>query len=75
MPLNSNIVIHVLDKQAGVDVSSIKMTVDGNQVTPTITGTLANYTVTYDPPTDFGYGQVVLVTVDAKDLASVVSHQ
>ena len=70
VPVNTNIVVHVRDDGAGVDQATIKMTVNGSQVTPTVTGAPADYIVTYDPPSDFGYGQVVNVTVDAKDLAS-----
>ena len=65
----TDIVVHVTDAGSGVDQSSIVMTVEGATVTPTITGSAADYTLTYDPPTDFNYGQVVNVTVDADDLA------
>jgi hypothetical protein len=44
------------------------MTVESGVVTPAITGTQADYTLTYNPTTDFDYGQVVDVTVDASDL-------
>ena len=67
---DTNIVVHVKDDGAGVDQSSIIMTVEGNQVTPTITGTPGEYTLAYAPLADFDYGQVVDVTVDAQDLAS-----
>jgi hypothetical protein len=67
---DTNIVVHVKDDGDGVDQSSIVMTVEGNTVSPTITGTAADYTLSYDPPTDFDYEQVVNVTVDAQDLAS-----
>lgn len=67
---DTNIVVHVLDDGDGVDQSTIVMTVEGSVVTPTITGTSADYTLTYNPAVDFSYGQVVNVTVDASDLAS-----
>jgi len=41
----------------------------GAVVTPVITGTAADYTLTYDPAADFGWLQVVDVTVNASDLA------
>lgn len=67
--IDTNIVVHVLDDGDGVDIGTIAMTVEGASVTPVITGTPADYTLTYDPPTDFAYLQVVDVTVDASDLA------
>ena len=68
--LGTNIVVHVKDDETGVDVNSIVMKVNGVTVTPTITGTSADYTLTYDPSSDFAHGQTVYVTVDAQDLAS-----
>jgi len=65
----TDITVHVRDSGDGVDQSSIVMTVEGGAVTPTITGTPADYTLTYNPPSDFDYEQVVDVTVDAQDLA------
>ncbi|GAJ03701.1 unnamed protein product, partial [marine sediment metagenome] len=69
--IDTNIVVHVLDDADGVDIDTIAMTVEGASVTPVITGTPADYTLTYDPPADFAYLQVVDVTVDASDLASL----
>jgi hypothetical protein len=43
------------------------MTVEGDPVTPVITGTSADYTLTDDPPTDFSY----LQTVDAYSFTTV----
>jgi hypothetical protein len=70
VPIDANISFHVIDSGAGVERSSIVMTVGGQTVQPVITGSPADYTVTYDPPSDFGYNQTVTVTIDAKDLAS-----
>jgi hypothetical protein len=67
--VDTNIVVHVQDDDSGVNSSTIEMTVGGATVTPDITGTSADYTLIYDPPVDFDYGQVVNVTVDASDLA------
>ncbi len=69
VPVNSNIVFHVADSGSGVNQASITMTVNGQQVTPSITGSTSDYTVTYDPPSDFGYNSVVTVTINASDLA------
>ena len=46
------------------------MFVQGSLVTTTITGTPADFTVTYNPPNDFGYNQMVAVSVTAQDQAS-----
>ena len=67
---DTSIVVHIKDGGDGVDQSSIVMTVEGTTVTPATTGTANDYTLTYDPPTDFDYDQVVDVTVNATDLAS-----
>ena len=68
--LGTNIVVHVKDDETGVDVNTIVMVVNGVTVSPAITGTAADYTLTYDPSSDFEHGQTVYVTVDAQDLAS-----
>ncbi len=68
--LGTDIVVHVKDDETGVDQSTIVMVVNGVAVTPDITGTAADYTLTYDPSSDFQHGQTVYVTVDASDLAS-----
>ena len=52
----------------GVDQSTITIWVDGSQVSPSISGTPAAYTLSYDPPVDFPYDQNVSVEVDASDL-------
>ena len=66
---DANIVVHVKDDGYGVDINTIVMKVNGVTVTPTITGTPADYTLTYDPVTDFTTGDSVSVTVEASDLA------
>ncbi|KPJ72752.1 hypothetical protein AMJ52_05340 [candidate division TA06 bacterium DG_78] len=67
---NTDIVVHVKDDGAGVDIATIVMTVEGVQVTPAITGPEWDYTLTYDPPAPFDSGQNVLVTIKASDLAT-----
>ena len=61
--------MHVKDDGAGVDINTIVMRVNGQVVSPTITGTPADYTLTYEPPADFDYGQSVSIEVEASDLA------
>ncbi|MCM8814070.1 MAG: fibronectin type III domain-containing protein, partial [Candidatus Omnitrophica bacterium] len=63
------LVVHVKDDESGVDINSIIMKVNGIVVKPTITGTPADYTLTYDPSMEFDYGQTVTVTIEASDLA------
>jgi hypothetical protein len=67
--VNSNIVVHILDLESGVDLTSIVLTVEGAAVSPVITGAPADFTLTFDPPVDFAHSQVVDVTVSAADLA------
>jgi len=76
IPINTDIVFHLKDTGVGVDQSSIVMTVEGAVVSLTsVSGTPADYTVTYNPATDFSYQQVVDVTVDASDLDGNVMAQ
>ena len=68
VPVNTNIVVHVQDDGSGVNQATIAMTVEGAAVTPTITGSASDYTLTYNPAADFGNLQVVNVTINASDL-------
>ena len=72
VPRDTNIIVHVRDDGAGVDENTIVMTVEGEDVTGnvSITGTKSDYTLTYNPPSDFEYEQVVNITVSASDLTS-----
>ncbi|HIE00535.1 MAG TPA: hypothetical protein EYP59_09630 [Thiotrichaceae bacterium] len=70
VPEDTNIVMHIKDDGEGVDQSSIVMAVEGIPVTPSVTGTPVEYTLTYVPPVAFDYEQVMGVTVEAQDLAS-----
>jgi hypothetical protein len=68
--VNTNIVVHVTDGSSGVVRTSIVMKVKGVVVTPVISptsSTSSDYTLTYDPPTDFANGLVVNVVVTASD--------
>ena len=68
VPVDSNVIVRVLDDESGVDVSTIQMTVDGVVVTPVVVGSAADYTLTYDPIDNFDYGVLVEVAIDASDL-------
>ncbi len=63
----TNISLRIADNESGVDMQSISMTVEGNSVSPEISGTEWDYLLFYDPPTDFDFGQIVNVSVSAKD--------
>ena len=66
--VGTTISCHVKDAGNGVDISTIVMKVNGEVVTPVITGTPADYTLTYTPPASLEYSTVYTVTVDASDL-------
>ena len=70
VPIDTNVSVHIKDYGTGVNKSSIKMTVNDTDVTSAlnISGAAADYTVVYAPLVNFGYDQVVIVTVDAADL-------
>ena len=70
--VDTSIVFHIKDMQSGVDKSSIKLQVNGTTVTPSITGTVTDFTVTYKPPTKFGYNQKISIAINAKDLSGNV---
>jgi len=67
---DTRILAHVKDDGAGVDATSIIMTVAGERVTPQISGTAADYAVAFVPQAAFKLGQTIQVTVEARDLAS-----
>jgi TolB protein len=77
--IDTNIVVHVTDSGWGVDQGTIVMWVgdtivyDGGNPdaypNTTVTGDISDFTLTYDPPSNFGYDQLVEVTIDAADLA------
>ena len=70
VPVDTNIVVHVLDDGEGVDFTTITMTVEGVPVSLAITGNSTDYTLTYDPPVDFNHLQVVDVAINVSDLAT-----
>jgi len=66
---NANIEVHVRDLVAGVDRASIIMNVNGAPVSPTITGTLQDHKLEYDPVRDFAPGDTVRVSLAAQDFS------
>jgi len=65
----SAISFHVKDDLCGVDSSSIKLKVNGEEVNRDISGNVHDYTVKYNPGLPFEFGQQVLLEIDAQDLA------
>jgi sugar lactone lactonase YvrE len=78
-PIGTNIVVHIQDSESAVNQGTIIMKVNAvvvfNGANPTvypntvISGGPSDYTLTYNPPVDFGYEQAVTVTVSARDVA------
>ncbi|MCI0692960.1 gliding motility-associated C-terminal domain-containing protein [candidate division KSB1 bacterium] len=66
---NTNIVLHVRDLVAGVDLSAIVMTVNGATVSPIITGVLQDYKLEYNSRGNFAPGDTVSVSIAAQDLS------
>lgn len=73
--VNTDISLGLYDLEAGVDTSTIQMTVNGASVTPAIVPQGGNAIITYDPPVDFVPGQAITVTVVAADLAGNTMSQ
>ena len=71
-PLNKPVILHVQDAGAGVDNGTITMTVGGVTVTPVVTGSAADYTLTYTPTVNYTPLTAYTVVVDAADLAGNV---
>ncbi|HZI95205.1 MAG TPA: right-handed parallel beta-helix repeat-containing protein [Patescibacteria group bacterium] len=63
----TSIVAHVKDDGVGVNIATVKMYVNGVLVTPTITGGLLEYTLTYQRPTPFPTSSTVTVRIVADD--------
>ncbi len=66
---NPEILVEIQDDVAGVAKDSLRMTVMGMAVSPTITGSPKAYRLSYTDPTGFRPGQRVDVTIDAADLS------
>jgi hypothetical protein len=75
VPINTNVAFTLSDSGVGVNISSVSFTVNGTVVfdgttspTMTVTGSPAQYLFTWNPLTNYSFGQVVPVIIDAKDL-------
>jgi len=72
VPRDTNISFRVVDSLAAIVRDSISLTVNGvviPRASLQITGTSDAYTVVYDPPTDFNWGQLVRCSASARDVA------
>ncbi len=72
--IDANVSFNIYDNIEGVDISSVVVDIQGIQFTYLNTSfsyqTIPNgYTVTLDLPSDFDYGEVVTVQIDAADLS------
>lgn len=72
VPVETNITVSIGDDETGVNKNSIVMFVNGENVAGklNITGTKAEYRVTYDPQVHFEYNQVISVIINASDLSN-----
>ncbi len=70
--LDTNIFVDVVDDGSGVDITTVKLVVNGQWVTAqaAITDNLdGSVSINYDPAADFDYNETVNVRVIAKDLS------
>ncbi|HEY3176039.1 MAG TPA: right-handed parallel beta-helix repeat-containing protein [Candidatus Polarisedimenticolia bacterium] len=64
---NTTVVAHVKDDGVGVNLATIRMYVNGALITPAISGTINDYTLTYAPPAAFPTNTPVTVRITAQD--------
>jgi len=67
---DSGISFFIRDDEEGVDISSIKVRVNHEEINPEISGDSAQYAITYQPATPFPSSQNVIIEVEAYDLGS-----
>ncbi len=70
VPVDTTIAFNLRDSGDGVDASSIVMRVQGEKVNPVLSGSPADYKVTYKPTSPFSYGEEVRVEIESQDLHS-----
>lgn len=71
VPISSSISFHLKDTTSGIDQSSVRVSVNGVNVTSSLSfsGTAADTTVLYDPADDLLYSSTYTVSVTARDVA------
>lgn len=73
VPADTSIVFHIKDAGYGVNASSIRLWVAGEEIinlSSSIDGSSNDYKITYAPPTNFPWGERIVVRVFAQDIAS-----
>jgi len=69
VPPASSVAVTIKDTGLGVDLGSIVMVVDGDEVAPTVDGTPASVRVSFQPESPFEHGRTIQVRVEACDRA------
>jgi len=72
VPADTSIVFHIKDTGYGIDLSSIRLWVSGEEIvnlSSSIEGSSNDYKVIYVPPTKFSWGEQIIVRVVAFDIA------
>lgn len=64
------ILFFIRDAEEGVDINSIVVKINGEQIIPSITGGADQYQVFYQPAADFPSAQNVIIDIEAADLAT-----
>jgi len=64
---DTNISFDINDAGVGVDINTLEFSVNSRQKTPVTTTISGGYTVSFNPPTDFFYGETVEISVKVKD--------
>lgn len=78
VPLNTDIDFHIHDDRSGVNLSTVRVNVDGiiygssGATTFSYTGASLDYAINVNPTADFAAGVPVLVEINATDLAGNV---
>jgi len=73
--IDTNIQFDVLDTGYGVDSASVALTIEGSLVEPLNFDVITDgYRVTYNPPSDFFYGQQVEIAIQVEDLNDNLAH-
>ena len=67
VPTTTSIALHVKDDGVGVNNATIRLYVNGAQVTPSITGAINDYALTYTPPAPFPSDSQITVRIVAAD--------
>ncbi len=70
VPVTAGVSVHVVDNGSGVDRNALKLTINGQAVSPTITGQPGDFLLSYQPPIPWPFNATVTAVVNAQDLAA-----